>query len=129
MSFRTSLIVLNILAFAVIAGVILWRVFSIRRNPEEEPRNVAEFLPDEDLEGRRLERVLGWSLLFTLVIAVALPVYFIREPTRSTEMKDRFLEDSIERGAILFASAQSPKYESEFSLLCAGCHGVDAKGG
>ena len=40
---------------------------------DEQPRNLTPFLPDEDLEGRRLERVLGWSLLFTLVIAIALP--------------------------------------------------------
>jgi len=128
-SFRTSLIVLNILAFAVIAGVILWRVVSIRRNPEDEPRNLTPFLPDEDLEGRRLERVLGWSLLFTLVIALALPAYFILEPTRSANLEDHFLEQSIERGAVLFANAQSEEYVSDFSLLCANCHGVDGTGG
>jgi mono/diheme cytochrome c family protein len=129
-SFRDSLIVLNIVAFAVIAGVIIWRVFSLRRNPEtKEPLNLEVFLPDEDLEGRRLERALGWSLLFVLVIAIALPVYFVLEPTRQADADAAFLERSIERGEILFANNQSLHYDATKSLLCANCHGLDAKGG
>jgi mono/diheme cytochrome c family protein/cytochrome c553 len=129
-SFRDSLIVLNIVALAVIVGVIVWRVFSIRRNPEDkQPDNLERFLPDEDLEGRRLERALGWSLLFVMVIAVALPVYFLVEPNRQAEANDAFLERSIERGEILFANNQSLVYDSTKSLLCANCHGLDAKGG
>jgi len=57
-NFRNALIALNIAAFVVIAGVVVWRVFSMRRNPEDkQPDNLEQFLPDEDLEGRRLERV------------------------------------------------------------------------
>jgi mono/diheme cytochrome c family protein len=129
-SFRDSLIVLNIVVFAVIAGVIVWRVFSLRRNPEtKEPLNIEPFMPDEDLEGRRLERALGWSLLFVLVIAVALPVYFLLEPTRQADADAAFLERSIERGEILFSNAQGLHYDATKSLLCANCHGLDAKGG
>ncbi len=129
MSFRTSLIVLNAVAFVVIAGIIVWRVFSLRRNTEPTPANKAEFLPDEDLEGRRLERVLGWSLLFVAISAVALPIYFLVEPTRQEEMTEKFDERSIERGAVLFANAQSPEYDATVSLLCANCHGVEGEGG
>jgi mono/diheme cytochrome c family protein len=129
-SFRDSLIVLNIVALAVIVSVIVWRVFSLRRNPEDkQPLNLERFLPDEDLEGRRLERALGWSLLFVLVLAVALPVYFLLEPTREADADAAFLERSIERGAVLFANNQSLAYDSTKSLLCANCHGGDAKGG
>jgi mono/diheme cytochrome c family protein len=129
-SFRDSLILLNIVAFAVIAGVIIWRVFSLRRNPKaKDPLNIEPFLPDEDLEGRRLERALGWSLLFVLVIALALPVYFMLEPTRQADADEAFLERSIERGEILFANAQSVHYDATKSLLCANCHGLDAGGG
>ena len=128
MSFRTTLIVLNIVALAVIAGVILWRVFSLKREKEAAPANLTKFLEDEDLEGRRLERVLGWSLLFVLVIAISLPVYFLVEPSRQVVAKDAFLERSVERGAVLFANNQSPNYESAKSLLCANCHGTKAEG-
>jgi len=128
-SFRTTLIVLNIVALAVIAGVILWRVFSLKREKEATPANLTKFLEDEDLEGRRLERVLGWSLLFVLVVAISLPVYFLVEPNRQVVAKDAFLTRSEERGAILFANTQSPAYVSTKSLLCANCHGTKAEGG
>ena len=36
---------------------------------------------------------------------------------------------SVERGATLFANAQSKEYDSTKSLLCATCHGVDGGGG
>ncbi len=130
MSFRASLIILNVVALAVVAGMIVYRVVSLRRNPEPRPpANVAEGMPDEDLEGRKLERVLGWALIFTIIIAVALPLYFLVEPQREARAKDAFLERSIERGAVLFANDQSPHYDSTTSLLCANCHGVDGKGG
>lgn len=129
MSLRTSLIVLNAVAFVVIAGIIVWRVFSVRRNTEPSPANQAEFLPDEDLEGRRLERVLGWSLIFVMIVAVSLPVYFLAEPNRQVDAKEGFDERSVERGAILFANNQSPQYDATRSLLCANCHGVQGEGG
>jgi len=128
-SFRTSLIVLNTVTFLVLAGVVIWRVFSLRRNPETTPANKAEFLPDEDLEGRRLERVLGASLIFVLIVAVSLPLYFLAEPSRQESMAESFDEESIERGAVLYANANSPNYDPTVSLLCANCHGVEGEGG
>jgi mono/diheme cytochrome c family protein len=129
-NFRNALIALNIAAFVVIAGVVVWRVFSMRRNPEDkQPDNIEKFLPDEDLEGRRLERVLGWSLIFTLVIAVALPVYFLFEPSRQDNLDAEFLDKSIARGEVLYANAQSLEYDATRSLLCADCHGLDGTGG
>jgi mono/diheme cytochrome c family protein/cytochrome c553 len=128
-SLRTSLILLNAVAFVVIAGIILWRVFSLRRNPEPTPQNQKTFLPDEDLEGRRLERVLGWSLVFVLIVAISLPVYFLIEPERQVRAEDGFVERSIERGAVLFANKESPSYDATKSLLCADCHGGQGEGG
>ncbi len=129
MSFRTTLIVLNGLALLGLAGYLIWRVVSLRRNQEPTPANLTKFLEDDDLEGRRLERVLGWSLLFVLVVAIALPVYFLVEPSRQVAAKDGFLARSEERGAVLFANNQSPVYDSTKSLLCANCHGAKAEGG
>jgi mono/diheme cytochrome c family protein len=128
-SLRTSLILLNAVAFVVIAGLILWRVFSLRRNPEPLPQNKKQFLDDEALEGRRLERVLGWSLIFVLIVAISLPVYFLVEPERQVRAQEGFQERSIERGAVLFANNQSPVYDATRSLLCANCHGAKGEGG
>ncbi|MGQ0803237.1 MAG: c-type cytochrome [Actinomycetota bacterium] len=130
MSVRQALIILNGVAILAIVVVIAVRVLSLRRNPEPAPPpNKTPFLADEDLEGRRLERVGGWSLLFVMVIAVSLPVYFLVEPDRQVDLDEHFDENSVERGATLFANEQSPGYASDFSLGCANCHGVDAKGG
>ncbi|HEX6312401.1 MAG TPA: c-type cytochrome [Acidimicrobiia bacterium] len=130
MSVRQALIVLNAVAVAAIVVVLALRVFSVRRNPEpHDPQNKTPFLADEDLEGRRLERVLGWSLLFTVVLALALPVYFLVEPDRQESQDEDFDERSVERGAVLFANAESPGYDPTVSLLCADCHGVDGGGG
>jgi mono/diheme cytochrome c family protein len=130
MSVRQALIILNALAVVAIVVVLGVRVFSLRRNPEpSEPQNKTPFLRDEDLEGRRLERVLGWSLLFTVVLALALPVYFLVEPDRQVDADRDFEERSVERGATLFANADSPAFDPTVSLLCADCHGVDGSGG
>jgi mono/diheme cytochrome c family protein len=130
MSVRQALIILNGVAILVIATVIVWRVLSLRRNPEPTaPQNKTPFFADEDLEGRKLERVLGWSLLFTVVIAVALPVYFLVEPDRQVRADEDFEERSVERGAVLFANDESPNFDSTRSLLCANCHGTRGEGG
>jgi mono/diheme cytochrome c family protein/cytochrome c553 len=127
---RLTLIIVNLIAFGTIGVIILWRVFSLRRNPEPKPpQNLTPFLPDEELEGRKLERVLFISLLTTGFIALTLFAYYVFEPSRSESAEDQFLEQSEERGAILFANDQSPEYDPTRSLLCADCHGVDGKGG
>ncbi len=129
MSLRLTIILLNVVVIGGFLGVIGWRVFSIRRNPEASPANLTPFLADDVLEGRRLERVLGWTLLFSVLMIIALLAYFLWEPFRAEDMEDQFLERSIDRGAVLFANKASEHYESEFSLLCADCHGDEATGG
>jgi mono/diheme cytochrome c family protein len=129
MSFKLSLILLNVVAIGATLAVVGYYVFSKKRNPEPEPANLTPFLEDDALEGRRLERVLGWSLLMTAVMVIALVAYFLWEPFRTEAAEDQFRERSIERGAVLFANDSSEVYESEFSLLCADCHGPEGTGG
>jgi mono/diheme cytochrome c family protein len=125
-SFRTAFFIFDAAFVVALVAVVLWFVF---RSPEREPANIRPFLDDDALEGRRLERVLGWSLIFVMLTAVSLFVYFLAEPFRQASAKDAFLERSIERGATLFANKASPAYDAQFSLLCADCHGVDGTGG
>jgi mono/diheme cytochrome c family protein len=129
-NFESSIAVVDAVAVVLIAGIIIWRVVSLRRNPEPKaPLNLAPGMPDEELEGRKLERVLGWALLFTVVIAIALPAYFVLEPTREATASSEFLKESVARGATLFANSQSKAYDSATSLRCADCHGVNGEGG
>lgn len=130
MNLRLTLIIVNLLAFGTIGVIILWRVVSLRRNPEPRPpQNLTPFLRDEELEGRKLERVLAISLLTTAVIALTLFVYYVFEPSREASAEKDFVKRSTDRGAILFANDQSKSYDPTRSLLCANCHGVDGKGG
>jgi mono/diheme cytochrome c family protein len=130
MTVRTGLIIINILAIVVIVGIVGYRVLSVRRNPEaEQPQNLRPFLTDEELEGRKLERVLLWALWCSVIVAAALPIYWLWEPTREKDAGAQFDEQSAKRGATLFANESMKAYDSTKSLRCANCHGTDGSGG
>jgi mono/diheme cytochrome c family protein len=127
---REALIFLNIVAIIVIAGIIFYRVLSVRRNPERsEPQNLTPFAEDSTLETTRLELVLRWALICSTVLAVGLPLYWLREPTRLKEELTGFDKRAEERGATLFANSEMKAYDPTRSLQCANCHGVDGGGG
>ena len=68
--FRGWLIAVTLTGMALLLVYLLWRVLSLRRNPSpKDPENLTPFYDDEDLEGPRLERALGWSLIFVMVVA------------------------------------------------------------
>jgi len=129
-SFRHAMIVLTLVVFGLLAVYLVWRLVSVRRNPTtKDPENLTPYLDDEGLEGPRLERALGWSLIFVMIVALALPLYFLFEPGRQDRTAADYDALAIERGATLFANSQMEAYDPTTSLLCANCHGVDAKGG
>src|SRR3954463_16236104 len=130
MSFRTILILFNLALILGFAGFVIYRVVSLRRNPEpKQPDNLTPFFDDDVLEGAHLERVLGVALIALVIVVLGLLAYFIWEPFRETAAATSFKERSVERGATLFANDQSPEYDSTKSLLCATCHGTDGGGG
>jgi mono/diheme cytochrome c family protein len=130
MSFRTILIIINCLLIAGFLGFVIYRVVSLRRNPEpKQPDNLTPFFEDDVLEGAHLERALGVALIALVIAVIGLLAYFIWEPFRAAEAGDGFKEQSIDRGAVLFANSQSKEYDSTKSLLCADCHGADGGGG
>jgi mono/diheme cytochrome c family protein len=99
------------------------------KSEEKTPANLTPFLEDEDLESRRLERVLGWALIFAAIFALALPLYWLREPTRQHQSATYFDKNAAARGAVLFANSASPEYNAAVSLQCANCHGQKGVGG
>jgi mono/diheme cytochrome c family protein len=128
---RHWLILLNIVAFGALIIYLILAVLSPRKSREIEksPANLTPFLEDDDLEGRRLERVQGWALLFAAVIAIALPLYWLREPTRQEQSQRYFDRNSVHRGAVLYARPGTPEYDAAVSLQCANCHGDRGEGG
>ncbi len=130
MTVRHVLIVLNIVAVVAIAAYLIWAVLSPKRASEEiEPANRTPFLDDEALEGRRLERVQGWALLFAAVVAVALPLYWLHEPSRQKESANYFDANAVERGKVLFSDPTMTSFNPAVSLQCAKCHGAEGQGG
>jgi mono/diheme cytochrome c family protein len=129
-SFRTTLILINLAAAAGLVIFIIYRVVSLRRNPEpKEPENRTPFFDDDVLEGPHLERVLGVSLVALVVAVVALVGYFLWEPFREADATSAFKDRSVARGELLFAGPASPAFDSTKSLNCARCHGDSAQGG
>jgi mono/diheme cytochrome c family protein len=130
LTFRTILVIINVAAVAVIIGVIAYKVLSVRRTPSEKsPQNLTPFYDDTELEGNHLERVLRWALLYSTIVAIVLPLYWVLEPNRQTAEAEGFEARAIVRGATLYANNQRPAYDGAKSLLCANCHGTDAGGG
>ena len=100
---------LNLLAVVAIVGYLdLGRALAQARADEKLPANLTKFLPDEELESRRLERVQGWALLFAAVVAVALPIYWLHEPSRQQESINYFDKNAAHRGQILFSNTTMP---------------------
>ncbi|MGQ0826194.1 MAG: c-type cytochrome [Actinomycetota bacterium] len=121
---------LNAAILLGIVGFLVWTTLSRHEMELEKPApNRTEFLSDSELEGRRLERVLGWSLVFVSAFAVAFLVYMLREPVRQDHSESYFSKGATERGETLFASTVDEAYDSVLSLQCASCHSSDGSGG
>jgi mono/diheme cytochrome c family protein len=71
---------------------------------------------DEALERRVLERYLIVGAITTLAMAVWLPAYWLREPTRLDNKRAAFIERESAEGESLYLS------------LCATCHGEQMEG-
>ncbi len=75
--------------------------------------------PDDELETKKLDRTLGLGLVALAVIAIALPLYWLGEPSRQENAVEGFKEEFIERGAELYVAGAQ----------CANCHGPNGVGG
>ena len=81
--------------------------------------NRRPYLSDEELETRKLDRTLLAGLGLLAVIGVALPLYWLGEPTRQAEAEDNYKETFISRGEEIYVNGAQ----------CASCHGPEGVGG
>jgi mono/diheme cytochrome c family protein len=123
---RNILFLVN--TIALIVFVVIAIAASRRRKPAP-PANLTPYYDDETMEGPKLERFLGAAVIFSAVLAAALPAYWLLEPTRQTKMDKDFLHDSEERGMLRFAVAGTVPPSEVLNLECARCHGAKAEGG
>jgi len=128
------------IGFAIAAvALVAWLVYiftTTRRTAEpgseiELAPNRRPYLDDDAMEGPRLDRFLMWSLLFLGVLAVGLPLYWLREPSRQAGAQRGFDERAVARGHNLFTPAPPPSDPGSRvpHFGCSNCHGVNGTGG
>lgn len=116
------------LLIAVLVAVVYAFVNVRKGRPEvgseiELAANRKPYLPDEELEGRKLDRTLSFGLLGLFVLGIGLPLYWLQEPGRQEGAKERIHNEFVTRGEEMFA----PTEQGGFN--CAFCHGKEGVGG
>lgn len=119
-----------LLAILVTLGMIVYLLLQSRvarsevGSEIELAPNRKEYYDDAELEGPVLNRNLFLGLGLIAVVAVALPLYWLQEPSQLEGAEGRFDEISRSRGEEQFRPA------AEGGLGCADCHGgMEATGG
>jgi mono/diheme cytochrome c family protein len=126
------------LAIAIVA-IVAWLVYiftTTHRTAEpgaeiELAPNRRPYLEDDAMEGPRLDRFLMWALIFLGVLAVGLPLYWLREPSRQAGAQRGFDERAVARGLNLFTPAPPPSDPGSRvpHFGCSNCHGPNGTGG
>ncbi len=126
------------IAIAIVA-LVAWIVYIITTTRRSaEPGAEIELAPnrrpspgDDVMEGRRLDRFLMWALIFLGIIAVALPLYWLREPSRQAGAQRGFDARAVNRGHDLFTPAPPPSDPGSRvpHFGCSNCHGLNGTGG
>ncbi len=125
----------------IIPAAMLWGIFLARSGRGGKPRfslgiprAMRPGTPDEVLESRRLERMQIGALVGVLASAAFIPLYWLPEGERHDAFQERFDEESIERGELIFAVAPPLPEESDpqefkeaehaiaLGMGCANCH-------
>ncbi len=107
----------------ILAGWIIYGLFNVFAGKREVgseielAANRKEYYDDETLEGPRLERVQLLGVIMLGIIVVALPLYWVFEPSRQAGAQEGWDNRFASWGSQLFA----PTADGGFN--CAGCHG------
>jgi cytochrome c553 len=134
--------VATVAVLLLVGAVALWGLFLMRNRMEQKPGALLGIphamrpgSPDSTLEGPRLERIQIAGVLFTLVLAIFIPVYWLPEANRQAAFQERFDEESLHRGQLIFqeppALEEDPDplaYKEEeraisLGMACQNCHG------
>lgn len=121
----TTAIIASIAIVAFFGFLVVTAIGGPRRRRAEIPFGFRPGPSDAELETGTLDRWLGLAMISMIFMAVFLPVYWLREPTRLSLKENQFLKASVERGDGLF----SPAGTTSTSVGCAQCHGVGGVGG
>jgi mono/diheme cytochrome c family protein len=141
--------VLLVAVIVLVPAALMWGIFIVRSGRPGKPPRARLGIPmalrpaesDEKLEGPRLERIQVWGVISAVALAAFIPIYWLPERDRQEHFEERFSEESIHRGGLIY---QTPpvleegieavafkELEEEIALgqNCAFCHGGNAQGG
>lgn len=107
-----------VIALLIFAAILITRGRTRSTAGEEAPQNLQPFLTDDEMENKRLTKVLVFALISVGVLALVVPVYYLGEANRQAEATEKLAEVDIEEGEHWF---------EVFS--CVNCHGVGGVGG
>jgi len=85
--------------------------------------NRKEYFPDEVLEGQKLDRSLSVALVLLMLMAIALPFYWVAEPGRQAGAVENFRAGYEREGGGLY------NLGSVDSAQCVNCHAAGGVGG
>jgi mono/diheme cytochrome c family protein len=114
-----TLAVILIIGFAVAVFLNMRKARKEVGSEIELAANRKRYYDDDILETRKLDRTLQLGLLTLIVIAVALPLYWLAEPGRQDDKIEGWNDTFIKRGEELYNEGAN----------CAACHGPEGTGG
>jgi mono/diheme cytochrome c family protein len=118
-----------VIAVITVIGFVWYVAVNVRAGRSEVSAEIdlapnrLDPVPDDVMEGPRLNRALQWAGVLLLVSAVGLPLYWLNEPSRQEGAVKMYEDTFVARGARLFAPTADGGYN------CAGCHGEEGVGG
>jgi plastocyanin/mono/diheme cytochrome c family protein len=128
-TWQTILIVVAaVLTVALIVFTILVGLprFHRRRGGPDIPPGMKPGPSDPDLEKPNLERLQAWGILLIVIMAVWIPVYWLREAKANEQDLITLQQQSIERGRL---TTMPGGEENQFGFNCERCHGQGLHGG
>jgi mono/diheme cytochrome c family protein len=113
------------LVVLLIVGLLVYVWANVRASRNEIGSEVElaanrkQYYDDEVLETRVLNRTLRWALVLLVIIAVALPLYWLAEPSRMSGAEENFEATFASRGEETYVEGSQ----------CQNCHGPEGTGG
>src|SRR5690606_32716253 len=113
------------LVVLLIIGLLVYAWVNVRASRAEVGSEIElapnrkPYYDDDELETRVLNRTLRSALVLLVVIAVALPLYWLNEPGRQPGAEAAFQETFVRRGELLCVAGSQ----------CQNCHGPERTGG
>lgn len=113
------------LVVLLIIGLLVYAWVNVRASRAEVGSEIElapnrkPYYDDDELETRVLNRTLRTALVLLVIIAVALPLYWLNEPSRQSGAEEAFQETFVRRGEQLYVEGSQ----------CQNCHGPEGTGG